>query len=220
MTLLPLHPAFVWLLRLNPSLPFSFAALTVGSLVPDLELVIAYVAGASVFCGVNFPCEAEPDRLVLHSLLGAVTIDVVLTIIFVKLIGLLRPERLGINGFRNVRINAWFCVSAAVGSISHILVDWFHHQANPIFWPIMTGDPPSFYVDGLLMPYMSISAATFLMAIIGSAIVIFLAARAVILSKYSLAQLAFDPKLTLSLLTESLNGDKTQQTPESSSSIQ
>jgi hypothetical protein len=200
--------AFVWLLNVNPIVRFSFAALTIGALAPDVELVVAYILGASVFCGWDFPCTTAPDRLVLHSLLGATTVNVALTIVFVKLISLLKPERFGINGFKDVKINAQFCGSAAIGGVSHVLVDWLHHAGNPVFFPIMVGNPPTYYLDGLLLPYMSVTAASFLVAIIASAIVLFLAVRAVIITKYSLSELIFNPKLTLSLVTESLARDR------------
>ncbi|MDQ3718492.1 MAG: hypothetical protein M3311_04980 [Thermoproteota archaeon] len=35
--------------------------------------------GWSVFCGWDFPCSVAPDRLVLHSIIGAIIIDIVLT---------------------------------------------------------------------------------------------------------------------------------------------
>lgn len=71
---------------------------------------------------LGFPCSLAPDRLVLHSIVGAITIDVVLTIIFVKMIGKLGIERLGICGLSKVNTNAAFFVSAAIGSLSHVFV--------------------------------------------------------------------------------------------------
>jgi hypothetical protein len=70
--------------------------------------------------------------LVLHSIVGAITIDIDLTIIFVKMIGKLGIGRLGICGFSNVKTNAAFFVSAAIGSPSHVFVDWLHHPSNLI----------------------------------------------------------------------------------------
>jgi hypothetical protein len=54
--------------------------------------------------------------------MGAITIDVALTIIFVKIIGKLGVEKLGIQGFTNVKANAALLGSAAIGSLSHVLV--------------------------------------------------------------------------------------------------
>jgi hypothetical protein len=203
--LLPLHVAFVWILKTHPAVRLSFAALTIGALVPDIEPLFTYLTGASVFCWWNFPCTLAPDRLVLHSLVGAVTVDVALTVLFVKIISALRPERIGINGFRNVNVNAEFCWSAAVGSTSHVLVDWLHHSGNPVFWPFLVGEPPSHYVGGLLLPYMGVGSASFMLAIIAGAVLVFLAARATISSPLSLSRLIFDPKTTMNLVTESLD---------------
>jgi hypothetical protein len=205
MTLLPLHVAFVWILNVNPRiLRLGFAAMTIGALVPDIEPVIAYTLGASVFCGWNFPCTEAPDRLVLHSLLGAVTVDVALTFFFVKLIGLLRPERFGVHGFSGVKMSGTFYASAAIGSVSHVLIDWLHHVANPVFWPLMVGNPPSYYVEGLLTPFMSVLAASFLIAVVAAAILIFIAIRAFGKTTYTFSQLIFNPALAASVITESL----------------
>lgn len=207
MTLLPLHVAFVWILNVNPRiLRLSFAAMTIGALVPDLEPVMAYIAGASVFCGWDFPCTLAPDRLVLHSLLGAVTVDVVLTFILVKLIGLLRPERFGVHGFSGIKMSKMFYASAAIGSVSHVLVDWLHHAGNPVFWPLMIGSPPSYYVDGLLLPYMSVFAASFLTAVVAGALLIFVAIRAFAKTKYTFSELMFNPPLAASIITKFLMG--------------
>lgn len=209
MTLLPLHVAFVWILKVHPRLQeLSFAALTVGALVPDIEVVFSYLFGLSVFCGWDFPCTLAPDRLVLHSLVGALTFDVFLTFFFVKVIGLMKPERFGIFGFSNVRFNWQFYLSAAIGSISHVIIDWMHHTANPIFWPFMVGQPASYYVDGLLLPFMSVFAASFIVAIIASAIMILLVIRSLAQSDYSFSELMFNPRVVLSLISQSLTKDR------------
>jgi len=136
MTLTPLHMAFVWVLKPRFR-KLDFAALTVGAVIPDIEPLIAWMFGWSVFCGWDFPCSLLPDRLVLHSIIGAITIDVAFTVIFVKMIGKLGLQRLGICGFTNVQTNAAFLVSAARGSLSHVFVDWLHHSANPIFLALL-----------------------------------------------------------------------------------
>jgi len=121
MTLTPLHVAFVWVLKPRFR-KLHFAALTVGAVIPDIEPLIAWMFGWSVFCGWDFPCSLAPDRLVLHSVMGAITIDVILTIIFIKMIGKLGIERVRICGFTNVKTNAVFLASAAIGSLSHVFV--------------------------------------------------------------------------------------------------
>lgn len=169
MTLTPLHAAFVWLLK-----PYfrwlSFAALTIGSLVPDLEPLAAFVFGWSVFCGWDFPCSLAPDRLILHSLAGALTIDVVLTMAIVRALDRSSVlQRFGIQGFSKVKlVNLPFYSSAAIGSVSHVLIDWFHHPANPVFWPLTIDG--SYYVGGLLLPFFSVLHASVIMGIIAGAL--------------------------------------------------
>ena len=121
MTLTPLHIAFVWVLKPRFR-KLHFAALTVGAIIPDIEPLIAWMFGWSVFCDLDYPCSLVPDRLVLHSIIGAIPIDIALTITFVKMIGKLGLQRLGICGFTSVKTNAAFLMSAAIRSLSHVFV--------------------------------------------------------------------------------------------------
>jgi hypothetical protein len=201
MTLTPLHVAFVWVLKLRFR-RLHFAALTVGAVIPDIEPLIAWMFGWSVFCGLDFPCSLAPDRLVLHSIIGAITIDVALTIIFVKIIGKLGLQGLCIYGFTNVKINAAFLVSAVIGSLSHVLVDWLHHPANPVFWPFLVDG--SYYVDGLLLSFMTVLPASMIVAAIAAAITAAVIAKALDKSGYSFWLVLSNPAKALSLITESL----------------
>jgi len=205
MTLLPLHAAFAWIL--NPkALGLSFAALTIGSMVPDIEPLISYIFGASVFCGIDFPCTTAPDRLVLHSLLGAVSVDVLITLLFVKIIGMIKPDRIGLTVFSNVKVNKMFYVSAAIGSLTHVFVDWLHHPLNPIFWPLVLGNPPSYYVPGLLMPYLSVFSASFIVAMSAATLMILVVTRILLRSRYDFTELVFNPVLAINIIVESLDG--------------
>jgi Domain of unknown function (DUF4184) len=202
MTLTPLHIAFVW--PLKPRFrKLHFAALTVGAVIPDIEPLVAWMFGWSVFCGWDFPCSLAPDRLVLHSIVGALTIDAILTILFVKMIGKLGVERWGIRGFTNVKIDAAFFASAAIGSLSHVFVDWLHHPANPIFWPFLVDG--SYYVDGLLLSFLGVLPASIMMAIIAGAIMAAVIARALNKSGDSFWLVLSNPAKALSLITESLS---------------
>jgi hypothetical protein len=202
MTLTPLHIAFVWLLK-SRFRKLHFAALTVGAVIPDIEPLVAWMFGWSVFCGWDFPCSLAPDRLVFHSIVGALTIDATLTILFVKMIGKLSVERWGIHGFANVKINAAFFASAAIGSLSHVLVDWLHHPANPIFWPFLVDG--SYYVDGLLLSFLAVLPASIMVTIIAGAIMAAVIARALNKSGYSFWLVLSNPAKALSLITESLS---------------
>ena len=201
MTLTPLHVAFVWVLKPRFR-KLHFAALTVGAVIPDVEPLIAWMFGWSVFCGWDFPCSIAPDRLILHSIMGAITVDVILTIILVKMIEILRVERVGIYGFTNVKINAAFLASAAIGSLSHVFVDWLHHPANPILWPFMVDG--SYYVDGLLLSFMAVLPASIMVATLAGAITAAVIAGALYKNGYSFWLVLSNPTKALSLITESL----------------
>lgn len=202
MTLTPLHVAFVWILK--PVLGrLSFAALTVGAVIPDLEPLVAWMFGWSVFCGWDFPCTLAPDRLVLHSILGAFTADVALTIVFVKIIQLLKPERIGIHGFASAKVNGYFLLSAAIGSLSHVFVDWLHHPANPVFWPFLIGG--SYYVDGLLLSFLDVLPASLVVAAISGATMLYVIRKALVESGEKFSLVFSNPARALSLVTESLS---------------
>jgi membrane-bound metal-dependent hydrolase YbcI (DUF457 family) len=179
-----------------------FAALTVGALIPDIEPVVAWIFGWSVFCGWDFPCSLAPERLVLHSILGALTIDTILTMLFVKMIGKLSLEKWGMRGFTNVKMDAAFFASAAIGSLSHVFVDWLHHPANPIFWPFLVDG--SYYVDGLLLSFLTVLPASILVAIIAGAMMTAVIARALNKRGYAFCLVFSNPTKALSLITESL----------------
>jgi Domain of unknown function (DUF4184) len=202
MTLTPLHVAFVWVLKPRFR-KLHFAALTVGAVIPDVEPLIAWMFGWSVFCGWDFLCSLAPDRLVLHSIVGAITIDVILTVILVKMIGKLGVERVGICGFTNVKTNTAFLASAAIGSLSHVFVDWLHHPANPIFWPFLVDG--SYYVDGLLLSFMAVLPASIMVATLAGAITTAVIARALYKSGYSFCLVLSNPTKVLSLITESFS---------------
>jgi hypothetical protein len=201
MTLTPLHVAFIWVLKPRFG-KLHFAALTVGAVIPDVEPLIAWMFGWSVFCGWDFPCSLAPDRLVLHSIVGAITIDVVLTIIFVKMIGKLDVEGWGYVDLPMSRQMPPFFASAAIGSLSHIFVDWLHHPANPIFWPFLVDS--SYYVDGLLLSFMPVLSASIIVATMAGAITAAIIARALNKSGYSFWLVFSNPAKALSLITESL----------------
>lgn len=194
--------AFVWILK--PGLgKLSFAALTMGAVIPDLEPLVAWMLGWSVFCGWDFPCTLAPDRLVLHSIVGALTADVALTVIFVKVIQLLKPERIGIRGFAGARVNGYFLLSAAIGSLSHVFVDWLHHPANPVFWPFLIDS--SYYVDGLLLSFLDVLPASLIVAAISCATMFYVIRKALVESGEKLALVFSNPARALSLVTGSLS---------------
>ncbi|MEM4298240.1 MAG: DUF4184 family protein [Nitrososphaerota archaeon] len=133
MPLTPLHLSYVWPLKLRFK-RLSFAALTLGAMVPDLENPILYLLGF------------YPWRLITHSFFGTFTVDLFTTILLLKILSRLRIERMGLNGFNDFKLNGYVLFSAFLGSLSHVLVDWTHHSHNPLFQPF---NP--IYVRGLLL---------------------------------------------------------------------
>lgn len=207
MTLTPIHLAFVWFLKPRYK-ALSIAGLSVGSFIPDLEPLLSFALGLSVFCGWDFPCSLAPDRLVLHSVAGALTVDVALTMGIVLLLDkIVRVERMGIYGFSRIKVaSARFYASAAIGSVSHVLIDWLHHPANPVFWPLAVDN--SYYVGGLLLPYLSVLHASLLVAIL--AVILTVAGITVALRKFGRSPwlMFLNPPLTLSLVTRYLSSDE------------
>lgn len=202
MTLTPLHVAFAWVLK--PRFRWlCFAAITVGAVIPDIEPLVVWMFGWSVFCGWDFPCSLAPDRLVLHSIVGALTIDVALTILFVKAISLLRVEKFGLNGFSGIRIGSGFYVSAAIGSLSHVFVDWLHHPANPVFWPFLISG--SYYIDGLLLPFISVLHASVIVGIISTATLVAIVSKVLNESGHNFWLIFSNPPKALALITENLS---------------
>lgn len=128
----PLHVAYPWLIRLKMR-RLDFAGLTVGSLAPDLEIPILYLLGFF------------PYRLLGHSLLGTITIDIVFSLFLFWLFVKLNISRFGIHGFETFRVTRPVLLSMAIGSLTHVLVDTLHHRFNPLLWPV------GGYMDGPLV---------------------------------------------------------------------
>jgi Domain of unknown function (DUF4184) len=128
----------VWLLWLKFPDRLDFLALTVGSVIPDLLEPVTLLA---------FPEYHGALRGWSHSFLGALTYDLALTLVattFVvrPLLGWLdrvRPSplwnRFGGLDYRAPKPRGWTIVSAAIGTLSHLLSDLPFHAAMPLFFP-------------------------------------------------------------------------------------
>jgi len=116
----------------------SLPGLIVGSMLPDLEVpFIILLMGTGV-----------PDRLVLHSLLGAATAGTLLSLIFtilfypVLLSAVFKMDRRVVK--ERCRLSFGLALSCLLGNLSHVLLDVTTHLYNPIFWPFLTpGETPS-----------------------------------------------------------------------------
>lgn len=123
----PIHWSIAYLAReIKPSL--SLPALIVSTAVPDLEIPFVYIITGGRF-----------DRLVLHSLLGAVTLGTVISVVFTvfaysPLIS--RLFRLDSKIVRDRCRFSWSLVAVCLlGNLSHVLVDSLHHAYNPLLYP-------------------------------------------------------------------------------------
>ncbi len=109
----------------------SLPGLLVGAVIPDIEVPIL----ALFFEGVY------PDHFILHSLVGALSIGLVLSILttrylYTPLIGFffkLDRDKLA----EKCAITPYLVLSAILGIISHLGVDLLHHWYNPILWPFI-----------------------------------------------------------------------------------
>lgn len=125
----PFHYPIAKLLhQLDGKISLSLPALIVGAMTPDLEVpFIVLLTGQ--------------DRMVLHSLIGGLTIG---TLIATTLTVLLYPAIAGavfpVNK-QKVRqkcaLSGAVVVSAFIGVLSHVLLDIANHAYNPLFWPLL-----------------------------------------------------------------------------------
>jgi len=134
----PLHLGFTLPVFARFRARLELLPLAIGSFIPDIELLLMWPVAGSI----------KAARGVMHSLLGAFTIDLAFTLLFaylvapplvawyVKKVGdpsqakfaggdfSARPSRFGVA-----------VGSALLGTVSHVLIDVFSHDRNPLFWP-------------------------------------------------------------------------------------
>ena len=122
----PLHyPVAYGLYKLHKKL--TLPGLAVGSMFPDLEIpVLISLIGT--------------DRLVLHSLLGAITIGTMLSVTFtitiypILISYLFRIDEEKVKAKTKLSLNLLF--SCLLGNLSHVLLDFINHLYSPLFWPL------------------------------------------------------------------------------------
>jgi membrane-bound metal-dependent hydrolase YbcI (DUF457 family) len=132
----PFHyPLASLISRLDGRLSLSLPGLIVGSMVPDLEIPFVFL-----FSG--------QDRLVLHSLIGGLTlgtfVSVVLTVlVYPRLTSAVFPID-GVRVKEKCRLSFGVGFSCFVGCLSHVLLDVVNHPFSPVFWPFLSaGQTPS-----------------------------------------------------------------------------
>ena len=116
--------------RLNGKVSLSLPSLIVGSMVPDLEVPFVFLLTGT------------QDRLVLHSLIGGMTLGVIiavaLTVLFYpRLTSVIFPiNRVKVNEKCNFSLTVTF--SCLLGVLSHVLLDFTNHSYNPVFWSFLS----------------------------------------------------------------------------------
>ena len=100
----------------------------VGSVIPDIEVPFLWIFFSDL-----------PDHLILHSLVGAVTVGTALAVIITWL---LYPPiissifKVDSNDLKDAcRISGMLVISCLIGVLSHLLLDYPMHWFNPILWP-------------------------------------------------------------------------------------
>ena len=127
MPVTPLHYPFAFLIS-KSNKRLSLPALVVGSVVPDIEVPLMWIFFSSL-----------PDHLFLHSFIGAAMLGTLLTVLATRF--LYAPIISTIFGVDRTELNEvckitpWLVVSAFIGVMSHLILDFPMHWYNPIMWP-------------------------------------------------------------------------------------
>ena len=132
------HVVPVWPLYVRWPRHFDVLALTMGAILPDLEIVAVY----------PMTRDWEWGRTVMHSFLGVVTVNLVLSLLAARLLIPAVAERLDrrhpgkgwrrfagrdyVTDRRSLPVAA---VSAVLGGATHLAIDLTHHLDTPVLWP-------------------------------------------------------------------------------------
>ncbi len=128
MPVTPLHYPLAYVIsRLSRKL--SLPGLFVGSVMPDIEVPFMWFFLTGVL----------PDHFILHSLVGAVTLGIVLSVVAVRLLypalvsSIFRIDRKPLES--RCVVNRTLVISCLLGVLSHLLLDYPMHWYNPVLWP-------------------------------------------------------------------------------------
>lgn len=128
MPVTPLHYPLAYVVS-RVSRNLSLPGLTIGSLIPDIEVPLMWFFLTGVL----------PDHFVLHSLVGAVTLGTMLSVIVVRLFypvlvsRVFRIDRRALES--RCVMNRTLVISCLLGVLSHLVLDYPMHWYNPILWP-------------------------------------------------------------------------------------
>lgn len=130
MPVTPLHYGAAYIInkvRIGLVLP----ALVVGSMITDLEVLASIVTGGLI-----------PSRGLMHSLVGAVTVDAFLAVLvtlflYPSLVSwIFKLEKK--DSAEKCRFSGALVLSAFVGTLSHVLIDTLNHEYNPLLYPFIS----------------------------------------------------------------------------------
>jgi len=141
MPLTPLHLGFSMPVFMTNKRKLHFLCLCLGSMIPDLEIIPM----------LPFSKDLLHARGPMHSILGALTFDILVVLFIVLFVAPPIGRWLKRHGkgkwclFAGVDVTKaptdlfWALGSIVIGTVSHITMDMFTHKYNPIFWPNMLG---------------------------------------------------------------------------------
>lgn len=196
------HVAFVWPLKMKFK-ELDFLSLTVGAMVPDLEPPFFWVLGI------------YPDRLLLHSLIGAVSVDLILTIVVIRLLAYVKlKKKIGITTSENNASMISYgkgitvmVVSAMIGSLSHVLADSLHHEHNPLLWPFAS-EP---YLTSPLVSVLGIYLVHVIIYVIVATILMLVFKTILNKNGYGLSSLFINPIRAMKTVINTLSSETTKQ---------
>ncbi|MCP8307276.1 MAG: DUF4184 family protein [archaeon] len=137
----PLHYFLAYILHRMSKFNLNFPALIVGSMVPDIENPIIFLIS-----------RGEKDRLILHSILGSITLGLFLSIfisflLYPRLVGFILPDcREELKS--KCSISKTLIASSLIGVLGHVLLDALHHEYNPLIYPFSTESINNFVFFG------------------------------------------------------------------------
>ncbi|MFX1456486.1 MAG: DUF4184 family protein [Promethearchaeota archaeon] len=141
MPLTPFHYPIAWgLSKIDKRL--NLPALIVGSFIPDIEVPFLFFFFSGIF----------PDHLILHSLLGALTLGTVISVfttVYIYPIIVSTLFRLDKKKIKEIcRFSPTLLLSCILGIVFHLFLDILMHPFNPTLWPF---DSPYNFVGIIVM---------------------------------------------------------------------
>jgi hypothetical protein len=136
MVLTPFHYSIPWILNKSFKQKTNLPFLGLAAMVQDFEILFLS------FLGIKWPY----NRFILHSLFGAITIDLLLAFILTPLWFFFIRKLFNLNF--HFKLRKFDIPLAILCSFSHVFIDALHHQYNPIFAPFSSKSFNGFVLFG------------------------------------------------------------------------